>query len=97
MTGNGAALTVFAIFPYAWAEEAGTDESKYAAYHVNNGGACKIVENSAEGVHHEASGLAVHQPTAAPGPVTLNGIDDEADGKRVDHIHGELRALCHGA
>ena len=37
------------------------------------------------------------EPAAAPDPVTGDGVDDEADGRRVEAVGAELGALCHGA
>ncbi len=37
------------------------------------------------------------QPAAAPDPVARDGVDDQADGCRVNAVGAELGALSHGA
>ena len=54
---------------------------------MHDGRAGKVVENIAESGHHEAVGGIVAEPTAAPRPVTLNGVDEQRDHSTVNHVH----------
>ena len=54
------------------------------------------MESSAERPHHKGAFISVHQPSAAPGPVAGNRINEHADKDSIDQIHGELGTFCHG-
>ena len=61
-----------------------------------DGRTCEVVEHVTESCHHEAVGSIVAEPTASPGPVTLDGVDEQRDDSTVDEVHRELGALGHG-
>ena len=54
------------------------------------------MKSSAERPHHKGAFVSVHQPSAAPGPVAGNRINEHADKDSIDQIHGELGTFCHG-
>mgnify|MGYP000718367406 CR=1 FL=1 len=55
------------------------------------------MESSAERPHHKGAFVSVHQPSAAPGPVAGNRINEYADKDSIDQIHGELGTFRHGS
>lgn len=88
-------LAVLAVFSDSRTKGYGTDESEYAAYGVYDGRTGKVVERMSEGVHHEASLIAVAEPASAPCPVAGDGIDEQGDEYGIHAIHRELGAFCH--
>ena len=97
MTRNSAALAVLAVLATTGTEGDGTDESQHAAHAMHDGRAGEVVKYVPESRHHKAVGSIVAEPTAAPCPVSLDGVDDQRDHRAVNHVHRELCALCHGA
>lgn len=55
------------------------------------------MESSAERPHHKGAFVSVHQPSAAPGPVAGNRINEYADKDSIDQIHGEPGTFRHGS
>ena len=82
---DGPALAVLSVFSPARAQGQRTGQGQDAAHAVHDGAAGKIVETQ------------LRQPAAAPGPVTLDGIDKERDYGAVNQVHREFGALRHGA
>ena len=54
------------------------------------------MEHITKGSHHKAVGCIIAEPTSAPCPVSLNGIDEQGDDSTIDEIHRELSTLGHG-
>ena len=95
MTGDGARFPVFAIFAYAGAYDGRAYQGDPSADRMHDGRSGEVVESRSEGIHHKATGFTVHQPTAAPCPVTADRIDQYADQHRIGQVHGELRTFRH--
>ena len=79
VAGYGAALAVGRILADAGAECHGADQCQHASHAMHDGRTGKVVEHVAEGGHHEAVGRVIAEPTAAPCPVALDGVDEERD------------------
>ena len=79
------AFLVGNVFAYARAEDGRADERRYAADHMDRAGAGVVME------------AELTEPAAAPDPVGLDGIDDEAYHGGVDAVGGKFRSLGHGA
>ena len=97
MTGYGTALSVFAIFAKARTENQSPYESKHTAYGVNYGTSRKVVKGYAERVNHETACFTVAKPSAAPCPVSFDGIDNHADEYGINQIHIKLGTFSHCA
>ena len=85
VAGDGAGLAVLAVFADAGAQHPGAQAGGDAAHEVDGRGTGEIME------------AQLGKPAAAPDPVAGDGVDDEADGRRVDAVGAELGALGHGA
>ena len=85
MAGDGPGLAVLAVFADAGAQHPGAQAGGDAAHEMYGGGTGEVME------------AQLRKPAAAPDPVAGDGIDDEADGRRVDAVGAELGALGHGA
>ena len=97
MTGYGTALSVFAVFAKARTENQSPHKSKHTAYGVNNGTSRKVVKGYAERVNHETACFTVAKPSAAPCPVSFDGIDNHADEYGINQIHIKLGTFSHCA
>ena len=97
MSRNSSGLTIFTVFTDARAKDGCAYQRNPATDRVNNGGTCEVVKRGSEQIHHERTFFAVHQPAAAPGPVTGNRIDQYADEDGVNQIHGEFGTFGHGS
>ena len=96
MAWYGPTFAIVAIFAATWTQEDGSDECKHSTDAVNNGRTGKVVEHITERAHHETVGCLVAKPASAPGPVSLDGVDEERDACTIHQIHRKLGAFRHG-
>src|SRR5574344_270680 len=95
MSWDSTALSVLVVFPDTRTENHGTSQGYPTTYRVYNCTTCKVMEYSAESVHHKAAVSSVHQPASAPCPVTFDRIDDKTYKECVNHVHREFCTFCH--
>ena len=87
MTGNSATLTILAILTTTGTQCDCTNQSQHTTNAVNNSRTSKVVEHVAKSCHHEAVGSIVAKPTATPGPVTLDGINQQRNDSAINNVH----------
>ena len=85
MTGNSLSIAVLIIFSDTRSQHLRAYKRRYAAYHMNSCGTCKIMESQ------------FRKPSASPNPMTGYGINNRAYAQRINAVCGKLRALCHRA
>src|SRR5574344_519984 len=95
MTWNSTALAILIILTNTRTKNHGTCQSDPSTYRVNHRATSKVMEDSTECIHHKATVGSIHQPSSAPCPVTLDGINHQTDKEGVNHIHGKLCSFCH--
>ena len=82
MARNTIGSTISVILANTRAKHISTHQGSHTAYHVNNGRTGKIME------------AHICQPAAAPGPVTGNRVNHQAQQRADNQISGELGTLC---
>ena len=95
MTRNSTTLALLRIFADTGTKCHRTNQGQHTTHAMHDGRACKIVEHVAKRLHHKAVGSIAAKPSAAPRPVTFDGIDDQRDHGAVNQIHRELCTLSH--
>ena len=95
VSGNSPALAVPVILAATGPQYPSPYQRQPSPDGMHDGRARKVMEAGAEDLVHERAFTAVVEPSAAPAPVRLHGIDEQRDEQRVGQVHGELRALGH--
>ncbi len=85
VAGNSPGLAVLVVLADTGAQHPGAQHGGDAAHEMHGGGTGEIME------------AQLGQPAAAPDPVTGDGVNDQADGCRIQAVSAELGALGHGA
>ena len=85
VSGDGPALAVLAVFAATRSERQRSDQCQHSADTMHDGAAREIVEAKAG------------EPSASPGPMPLDRVDDKGDECAVDQVHGEFGPFRHGA
>ena len=82
---DGLGLAVLVILADPGPQDLSAHPSGNAAYHVDGGGACEVME------------AQLGQPAAAPDPVAGHRVNDQGDHQGVDAVGDEFGPLRHGA
>ena len=77
MTRDSLAIALLIILTYTGTQCKGSNQSQHTTHTVYNGRAGEIVEYVAKGGHHKTVGCIVAEPATTPGPVALDGVDEQ--------------------